>query len=148
MAQKQQLQYNRYFTTPAALNSWLWFIVLEDSIGYHVGYRSVFDKEQKLDLAYFPRNQALLAPISDHIEVEQLKKFSQGFYTVEKWSDTLVFNDLRFGQIIGWEENKNKFVFHYFLNHPNDNKLVVQRGRFASWNKSTPQKLFNRIKGH
>jgi len=30
--------------------------------------------------------------------VMDLKTFSQGYYTVEKWKDTLVFNDLRFGQ--------------------------------------------------
>jgi inner membrane protein len=148
MAQKQQISYTRYFTTPAALNSWLWFIVLEDSSGYHVGYRSVFDRNKKLDLGYFPRNNDLLTPINDHVEVQLLKKFSQGFYTMEKWKDTLVFNDLRFGQIIGWEKPREHFVFHYFLTHPEDNQLVVQRGRFAKWNRATPGILINRIKGN
>jgi inner membrane protein len=148
MANKQNISYNRYFTTPAALNSWLWFIVLEDSSGYQVGYRSVFDSRKKLDLGYFPRNKDLLAPIDDHVEVQLLKKFSQGFYTIEKWNDTLVFNDLRFGQIIGWEKPREHFVFHYFLTHPEDNQLVVQRGRFAKWNRATPGILINRIKGN
>jgi len=148
MAEKQQISYNRYFTTPAALNSWLWFIVLEDSTGYHAGYRSLFDRQKNLDLGYFPRNMDLLAPIDDHVEVQLLKKFSQGFYTIEKWNDTLVFNDLRFGQIIGWENADEHFVFHYFLTHPENNQLVVQRGRFAKWNKSTPAILINRIRGN
>jgi inner membrane protein len=148
MAQKQQISYNRYFTTPAALNSWLWFIVLEDSSGYHVGYRSVFDRKKELELGYFPRNMDLLTPVNDHVEVQLLKKFSQGFYTLEKWNDTLVFNDLRFGQIIGWEKPREHFVFHYFLTHPEDNQLVVQRGRFAKWNRATPGILINRIKGN
>jgi inner membrane protein len=148
MAKKQQISYNRYFTTPAVLNSWLWFIVLEDSTGYHVGYRSLFDRKKHLDLGYFPRNMNLLAPIDDHVEVQLLKKFSQGFYTIEKWNDTLVFNDLRFGQIIGWEKPREHFVFHYFLTHPEDNQLIVQRGRFAKWNRSTPAILINRIRGN
>jgi inner membrane protein len=148
MAQKENISYNRYFTTPAALNNLLWFIVLEDSAGYHVGYRSLFDRQKKLNLGYFPRNQQLLSGIDDHIEVQQLKEFSQGYYTVEKWSDTLVFNDLRFGQIIGWEQPTERFVFHYFLSHPEDNKLVVQRGRFARWNRSTPGRLLQRIRGN
>jgi inner membrane protein len=147
MAQKENISYNRYFTTPAPLNNWLWFIVLEDSRGYHVGYRSVFDRRQKLNLTYFPRNNQLLNDIDDHIEIQQLKEFAQGFYTVEKWSDTLVFNDLRFGQIIGWEQARERFVFHYFLSHPDENKLVVQRGRFARWNWSTPRTLLDRIRG-
>jgi inner membrane protein len=67
---------------------------------------------------------------------------------VEKWNDTLVFNDLRFGQIIGWEEPTERFVFHYFLSHPEDNKLVVQRGRFSGWTRSTPQRLLQRIRGN
>jgi inner membrane protein len=148
MAQKENISYNRYFTTPAALNNLLWFIVLEDSTGYHVGYRSLFDRHKKLNLGYFPRNQQWLSGIDDHIEVQQLKEFSQGFYTVEKWSDTLVFNDLRFGQIIGWEKPTEKFVFHYFLSQPENNKLVVQRGRFAGWNRSTPRRLLQRIRGN
>jgi inner membrane protein len=148
MAGKQKISYNRYFTTPAALNSWLWFIVLEDSGGFYVGYRSLFDKKTKLDLGYFPRNQELLKPIDDHVEVQLLKKFSQGFYTIEKWNDTLVFNDLRFGQIIGWEQPGERFVFHYFLTHPENNHLVVQRGRFAKWNRSTPGILLKRIRGN
>ena len=103
--------------------------------------------KKNLNLGYFPRNQHLLSGIDDHIEVQQLKEFSQGYYTVEKWSDTLVFNDLRFGQIIGWEEPTEKFVFHYFLSHPEDNKLVVQRGRFARWNRSTPRPIAEEDKG-
>jgi len=148
MAEKQHISYTGYFTTPAALNSLLWFIVLEDKNGFHVGYRSVFDRQKKLDLGYFPRNDQLLAQIDNHIEVQQLKQFSQNYYTVEKWRDTLVFNDLRFGQIIGWQEPGERFVFHYFLNHPEDNKLVVQRGRFAKWDWSTPATLINRIRGN
>ncbi|MEO6540677.1 MAG: metal-dependent hydrolase, partial [Ferruginibacter sp.] len=41
---KQEIKYNRYFTTPAPLQSWLWFVVAATDSGYHVGYRSVFDK--------------------------------------------------------------------------------------------------------
>lgn len=148
MAARQQISYQRYFTTPAVLNSWLWFIVLEDTSGFHVGYRSVFDKQKKLELGYFPRNEELLSEIDHLTQVQQLKKFSQNYYTIEKWNDTLVFNDLRFGQIIGWQEPKEHFVFHYFLSYPNDNTLVVQRGRFAKWNKSTSVNLIRRIKGN
>jgi inner membrane protein len=68
---------------------------------------------------------------------------------VEKWGgDTLVLNDLRFGQIIGWKDPKEKFVFHYFLQYPDDNKLVVQRGRFAKWDWSVVEALWRRIKGN
>lgn len=146
--QKQQISYTRYFTTPAPLQNWLWYVVAGNDSGYHVGFRSLFDKEEKISFEYFPRNDFMLAPVSDHEDLQKLIRFSQQFYTVEKWNDTLVFNDLRFGQIIGWQNPKEKFVFHYYLQHPEDNKLVVQRGRFAKWDWEAAKNLARRIGGN
>jgi len=80
--------------------------------------------------------------------VQRLIRFSQQFYTMEQWNDTLVFNDLRFGQVIGWADPKEKFAFHYYLKPDADNRLVVQRGRFAKWDKEAVKKLFQRIRGN
>jgi inner membrane protein len=145
--QKQQINYTQYFTTPAPLQNWVWFVVADNDSGFHVGFRSLFDSKKEMAFHYFPRNDSLLIPIKDHGDLHKLIRFSQQFYTVEKWDDTLVFNDLRFGQIIGWQNPREKFVFHYFLHHPADNKLVVQRGRFKGWNWQTAKSLLVRIKG-
>lgn len=91
-------------------------------------------------------NASLLKPVAEHEDLQKLIRFSQQFYTVEKYSDTLVFNDLRFGQIIGWQNPKEKFVFHYYLQHPDDNKLVIQRGRLAKWDWEVVKALWKRIK--
>jgi inner membrane protein len=144
----EKIVYNRYFTTPTPLNNWLWYVVAGDSKGFYIGFRSVFDNDEKMNFHYFPKRDSLLGSIKDHEEVQKLLRFSQGFYTVEKWNDTLVFNDLRFGQIVGWYDPGEHFVFHYFLQHsPDDNRLVVQRGRFANWNMNTTRSLWRRIKG-
>jgi inner membrane protein len=145
--QRQQISYNRYFTTPAPLQNWLWFVVAGDDSGYHVGFRSIFDKEKKISFQYFPRNDSLLEQVTGHKDLQQLIRFSQQFYTVEKWKDTLVFNDLRFGQIIGWERPRGRFVFQYYLTHPDENQLVVQRGRFEGWNRKSFIALWKRIRG-
>lgn len=145
---KQQIPHEQYFTTPAPLQNWLWYVVSGNDSGFYVGFHSVFDSKKEIDFQYFPRQDSLLNPVHDHAEVQLLKRFSQNFYTVEKWSDTLVFNDLRFGQIIGWSDPRGRFVFHYFLQHPDDNRLVVQRGRFAGWNRQTPEALWKRIRGN
>ncbi len=137
----------RYFTTPTVLNNLLWFVVLEDSTGFRVGYRSIFDAKKEFHLHHIGKNEHLLDPVHDHQEVMDLKKFSQGYYTVEHWGDTLVFNDLRFGQVNGWHDPKSKFAFHYFLSHPQDNELIVQRGRFAGFNTASTRKLFVRMFG-
>ena len=144
---KEDIHYSRYFTTPAPLQNWLWFVVAGDDNGYHVGYRSVFDNKNKLALTYFPRNTALLDSFQNTKEVQQLIRFSQQFYTVEKRADTLLFNDLRFGQVIGWQQPKEQFAFHYYLQPHIDNRLVVQRGRFAKWDMAATLSFIRRIKG-
>lgn len=145
--QQQNINYTRYFSTPAPLQNWLWFVVAGTDSGYNVGYRSLYDKNNNIHFTYFQRNDSLLSTVTDKKEVKQLVRFSQDFYTVEKWHDTVVFNDLRFGQIIGWQKPENHFVFHYFLDHPDANGVVVQRGRFAEWDKKVLQNFLRRIRG-
>lgn len=144
----QHIPNERYFTTPAPLQNWLWYVVSGNDTGYWVGFRSVFDRKKEINFQYFPKYDSLLSKVNDREEVQKLKRFSQQMYTVEKWGDTLVFNDLRFGQVIGWKEPRGKFVFHYFLQHPNQNTLVVQRGRFAKWDATILMALWKRIKGN
>ncbi|HEU4633710.1 MAG TPA: metal-dependent hydrolase, partial [Flavisolibacter sp.] len=146
--EKQQVTHQSYFTTPTPLNNWLWYIAVKSDSGFYIGYRSVFDKKKKVDFNFFPSNQYLLRQVSDHEEVQHLLRFSKNFFTLELWGDTLVFNDLRFGQIIGWHDPQERFVFHYYLQHKeNANRLVVQRGRFAKWNAETVRSLVKRIAG-
>lgn len=146
-AEQQHVKYRRHFTTPTPLNNLLWYVVLEDDKGYHIGYRSVFDRQQNIDFTYFPRNDSLLEPVKDLDELKDLFIFSQGYYTVEKANNTLMFNDLRFGQMVGWYNPHAGFVFHYYLQRPYSNNMVVQRGRFANWNKDVFASMWSRIKG-
>jgi len=129
------------------LQNWLWFVVAGNDSGYHVGYRSVFDHTTEMQLEYFPHNTILIGRQSNKKEVRQLIRFSQQFYTIEKKEDSLLFNDLRFGQVIGWQNSKEQFAFHYYLTPKIDNRLVVQRGRFAKWDWGALQSFFRRIKG-
>lgn len=144
---RQRIHYTRYFITPAPFQNSLWYVVAGTDSGYYVGFRSLFDRSDAMSLQYFPRNDWLLRPMMDHTEVHQLIRFSKQFYTVERWDDMLVFNDLRFGQIMGWNDRRGRFVFHYYLQHGTRNRLVVQRGRLEGWNRHTFQVLWHRIKG-
>ncbi|HKH59787.1 MAG TPA: metal-dependent hydrolase [Flavitalea sp.] len=144
----QQIKHTRYFTTPTPLNNLLWFIVAENDSGFNIGYRSVFDRKPIIHFEYFPRNTLLTDSIKLTRDFLNLIRFSQGYYTIEKWNDTLVFNDLRFGQMIGWKDPRARFSFHYFLQYPDQNDIVVQRGRFANWDRAAFKSLFERIKGN
>ncbi len=143
------IKHSRLLTTPTPANSWLWYCVAEGTGGYTVAYRSSWEgASDSIHFTYFPRQQELLEPFLNEHDTQQLLKFSQGYYTAEKWEDDLiVFNDLRFGQIAGWSDPKAPFVFHYYLNDPEANLLVIQRGRFSNWNRTTFNSLIQRIKG-
>ncbi|MCB0489247.1 MAG: metal-dependent hydrolase [Cyclobacteriaceae bacterium] len=143
----QDLKYHRYFTTPTPGNVWLWYIVAESDSGYHIGYRSVFDSNESISFQYFERNDDLLEPVADHEDVQHLIRFSQGYYVVSQYENRWVFNDLRFGQMLGWEDPAAPFVFYYFLQHPNDNELLIQRGRFSRWTTESIFSFAERIWG-
>jgi len=145
--QRQQIHYKRYFTTPTPLNNWLWYIVAEDSAGYHAGYLSLLGRSRQVSFNYFPRNDSLLGVLKARGDVRELMRFCQGYYTAEQWGDTLVFNDLRFGQIRGWENGQARFVFHYYLQRPGDNEVILQRARFDGWNKETFHTFVRKIRG-
>jgi len=147
LLKEQRIVHTQYFTTPAPLQNWLWFVVAGDDRGYHVGYRSLFDQESTMQFQYFPKNDSLLNAATDQESLQKLIRFSQGFYTAEMYSDTLVFNDLRFGQVIGWQDPHERFAFHYYLNLPKDNALVVQRGRFDKWDRAVVERLWQRMLG-
>lgn len=135
-----------FFTTPAPFNSLLWFVVVKDTAGYYTAYRSVFDKDS-LSFTYFPQNDSLRKKVSNQKDFKLLKNFSQGYYTLEKWGDTTVFNVLRFGQVVGWYNPNEHFAFHYYLDYPDQNDLVVQRGRFEHWDEESTKAYFRRMLG-
>lgn len=143
----QGITARRYFTTPSPFNSWLWYTVVENESGYYTGYRSVFDRGDSIRFHFFPRNEGLLHGIRNQAELHHLLRFSKGYYTVQPQETYFVFNDLRFGQTAGWYHTDAPFSFHYYLQSPADNTLVVQRGRFQGWSLPVLRSLAHRIAG-
>ena len=136
-----------YFTTPTPLNNLLWYIVAKNDSGYYIGYRSVLDKAVGIDMHFVRKNDSLLKTQGNREDIDKLLRFSQGYYATELWHDTVVFDDLRFGEMYGCGNTRRPFVFHYFLQYPEDNKVIVQRGRFAGWNEEVLTAFLRRIKG-
>lgn len=145
---QQSLPANRYFTSPTPLNSLLWYIVISDGKGYHIGYRSVFDHDDRIDFQFFLKNDSLLEPLRGRQDVNKLIRFSQDYYVIRSKGDTLVFSDLRFGQAGGWRPANTEFVFQYYLNYPDQNQLVIQRGRFTQWTQQSVAAFWRRIMGN
>ena len=98
-----------------------------------------------MNFQYRYKNKVLLQNVINRDDIKDLLTFSQDYYTAEQYNDTLVFNDLRFGQITGWTDSNARFAFYYFVNHPTKNDLITQRGRFKNWNSKTIGSLWNRM---
>jgi inner membrane protein len=143
----QDIHYNRYFTTPTPFNNWLWYDVAETDSGFQIGYHSVFDKDHQISLRFFPRKDYLLDSLRYRHDLNELIRFSKGYYTADTSAQGIVFNDLRFGQMMGWSNPDAQFVFHYYLQDSDANHLVVQRGRFAHWNWQSIRVFVKRIAG-
>jgi inner membrane protein len=118
-----------HFITPAPFQNLLWFVVSGNDSGFYAGYRSLFDNGPT-QLTFYPRNNDILKGYRQRPDIERLLIFSQGFYTVSKTGDSLLFNDLRFGQVVGWMNPAENFSFHYYMDYLDANDLIVQRGRF------------------
>ncbi len=144
---RQQIHYKNYFTTPAPLNNFLWYVVAGSDTGYYIGYYSLFDKSKYMDLSYRPRNEFLLSSLNDDKDMQTLKRFSKGYYTVQILDDTLYLSDIRFGTVGGWDNPNADFVFKYCLAKNANNDLVIQRGRFKSAGRDALASLYFRICG-
>jgi inner membrane protein len=137
----KRISYRRLLVTPTPMNSWLWFIAAEQDSGYYLNYSSVFGESNSDTFHYIPKGKQFLPEVSDQKILDKLTDFSNGYYTVEQKADTLVFNDLRFGQIAGWLDPAAPFAFHYYLDGKGDNTYVMQRGRFTNWDSKTVEVL-------
>ena len=145
---RQNVQYTNYFSTPAPLNNFLWYLVAKNDTGFFLGYHSMFDKTDEIDLNYRSKNENLLSGLETDNDLLKLKRFSKGYYSSEKVNDTLFLNDLRFGTTGGWTDPSADFVFRYCLEKDANNDLVIQRGRFKSAGKDALTSLWKRICGN
>jgi inner membrane protein len=99
-----------------------------------VGYHSVLNPNHNIPMKYFPQQYNLVKDVDDHESFQRLIRFSQGFYILDQENQNVFFSDLRFGQILGWKNPSNPFVFNFNLKHSENNELLIQRGRMSGWN--------------
>ncbi len=143
----KHISYSQLIITPAPLQGFLWYIIVKEPNAFYLGYYSFFDKRYTLKFYHYFQHAELLQNISDHENLQKLIRFSQGFYIVRKQRKEIIFNDLRFGQVNGWVDSSQPFVFRYYLLHPVDQKLIIQKGRFSQLNISSLLTLYKRVIG-
>ncbi|WP_281322251.1 metal-dependent hydrolase [Flavobacterium aestivum] len=144
---EQRITFDHFTVTPTPLNIFLWMGYSHDKDGAWIGYYSIFDKEKKVNYYRVQRNDSLLLPFASERSVKDLKRLSKGNYTVTREDSSLYFNDIRFGQISGWDKPNEAFAFKYNLNKNTDNKRALNRIKHKESMCVIFASLLKRIKG-
>lgn len=129
---KQQLSCDDFVTTPTPLNNFLWMAYSHDEEGTWIGYYSIFDRSKDIDFHRVQRNDSLLKPFENDPSLKILKQFSKGHYVITGDSSAVYFNDIRFGQMAGWDDSDASFPFSYRLNKNSDNTTALDRTKFKT----------------
>ena len=146
--ENQHISYKEIQTKPTALNSILWTANVETKDSFLIGYYSLLDDEDNVHFSRFPKNHHLLGKMSNDPLIPRLIKLTQGWYTVEKNEEKIIFNDLRFGQL-GMGTDADRFVFSYELFYDEKGILIAkERERSPEEAKPLLKKLFSRILGN
>lgn len=89
----------RTMVTPMPLTSFYWDMIAEDDTAYYIGYKSLFAPFDPKQMEIIPKNHQLLEEVdwNGNSRIEEIKHITNGFYSVQKHSDTLLIYDLRFG---------------------------------------------------
>jgi len=66
---------------------------------------------------------------------------------ISKNDSSVYFNDIRFGQLGGWNESDSAFVFSFKLDKNADNAAVLSRTKFKTSFSDALASLIDRIKG-
>jgi inner membrane protein len=144
---EQKLKADDFITTPTPLNNFLWMAYSYDRSGTWIGYYSIFDTTEKIDFKRVERNDSLLKPFEGDESLRLLKQFSKGHYVITKIDTSIYFNDVRFGQMVGWDETDASFPFSYRLNKSADNSMALDRGKFKIPLSEAFVSLVERVKG-
>lgn len=142
----QNVPHNDYMSTPTPLNNILWYIVARNNDSCRLSYYSLFDKAGPLEYQAIPRREELLRDVEHSPEVRDLVQFSKSYYSVSKTDSSVLFSDIRFGQIGGWYDTNAVFVFNFDIMHRNSS-THIQQGRIRSVGSKPLEELLKRIKG-
>ena len=142
---KKHIAVTDFVTTPTPLNNILWTAYAADSAGFWFGYYSLFDKTNDINYYHVNKKDYLLKPFENDKEVKLLKRFSKGYYCMSSHDSAIYFNDIRFGQMGGWDKPDSAFVFSFKLNKNADNSMALNRSRFKTSFNDAFSSLVNRV---
>lgn len=127
--ESQNIQYERYTTSPTPLNIFLWGITAETEDAYYLSHVSVFDTDKdNIEFTRLEKMPHLRKQFGSEKQYETLKWFSNDYFILTQNEDVVDYCDLRFGPMDYENIKRNSFPF-YFKLKGNDKDLVVEEVR-------------------
>ena len=126
----QNIDYQRFVTTPTILNNVLWYGIADGGDVYYTGLYSLFDKEPKVQFEEVHKNEGLLNAKEDDRTVNILKWFSNGYFNVIERKDGLLqVNDMRYGSTKTNERDEDDYIFNFPLAKNSDGYYELKEAR-------------------
>lgn len=146
---KNEIDYERYMTSPSIFNNILWSCVAETKDGYLYGQYSLLDTEPEVQYSFTPRDEYNLMLPKDDPTFKCLKWFSNGYYSLQKHPKGFQFNDMRFGTI-PLEGGGEHYIFNFVLQEGKNGSLEMldtNGGPPPGGEQEMLKTLWQRIKG-
>lgn len=131
----QNVPYEKILASPTLLNNVLWYGIAVNDTHAWFAFHSHLDSDTRVTFKRVPRNTHLAQKV-DRFDMENLKRFSKGFYLLNETDDGIVWTDLRFGFT-----DMDTFVFNYEFDNPE------KRPFMTSSDDDTVNRFFYRILG-
>jgi len=144
---KKHFSFDHLIVTPTPLNNFLWMAYTHDSLGSRIGYYSLLDKSPNIEFRRKYRNDSLLTPFNQMRDVKILKLLSNGNYLITKEGKDIYFNDLRFGEMSGWDLSDTNFVFKFNVSTLDSNGYALNRMKYNVSYSNVLYSLTKRIMG-
>lgn len=144
--QKQGISYSEIIVKPTAFNIILWNANVSTSNAYLLGDYSLFDS-QPISFKNYNKNEALELKLKGNPDFEKLQKISEGWYIISKKTESLYFNDLRFGLLNDNTENP-QFAFSYQFINTDSGLKAIEVPKEKRDGKLLLNKIFTRLKGN
>ncbi len=144
--ESQGIRYTEMDIRPAPFSTVLWTANIDVEDAYLMGNYSFLDT-QPIHFESYLKNRNLLGGLKEDDTVKRLIDIAQGWYTISKEKDQLIFNDLRFG-LLSLQEDEKQFAFSYEITATKEGVAIKEIPKKMSDADGLLQSLWQRILGN
>ncbi len=127
---KEGINYTKFITAPAPFTNILWRGLFVTDEGYAEGYYSLLDDGKKINFRLIEKKSNLIDEIEDSRAIKKLNWFSNGYYAITEKENVKYYNDLRFGNLNGWSNSNDDYVFSFKL---------IENGKDITFQREFPE---------